>query len=643
MKSQQQNTTQRHHQQQTTKEKKKMKNYINTFAKFAMAIIVAVAALFGVNSAYAASNSADPVATEPETASNITAPGLNAFQVDSLELQKYSYVVTTYDDSPAQTFGTKEFCRRAGAILFHVNQTTIAPNNAFLAELRNEILPLMKSQNLELYHIDVRGAASPEGPVENNRRLATGRANVLRDSITNILPSATGDIIQLSSVTEDYELLIHYMEEAGDPDAALVRQLVDKWSHSPKDLKWALFTAKKRTLWKKLLNDYFPQLRATRLILPFRVATPSEPEKVIPPCECAGGSECICRASGQPCLCGKDDACLCKSHSDSKCQCEQTTTHPCKCGAEAADSCRCRQHDADICRCTTDPDALCSGLGTNPCRCMTDSTTCRCALNDSIGCHCLITTEPVIPDTIVVDSIPHRRPFMAMSTNVLYDVFYMPDYGFAPMWNGKAEFYLYSERFPFWNHTSLNLGFINPYWHKWNEHKFFQIRNYELEARWYHRFDREKVQRWGWFLGAAIDANKFGIGLGDRRGWQGEGVGAQLVGGYVLPLDKHKDWKLHFTAGFGYYMTKYDPYLWGTPDFFGHEEDGKYYYNTNLYRDEFVKRQHRFTWFGPTQIGVSISYDFLFRKGTGHKDEPKSRRRGVSFRHWEKRHEKVTD
>lgn len=623
-----------------------MKNCINTFVKFTMAIIVAVAALFGVNSAYAASNSADPVATEPETASNITAPGLNAFQVDSLELQKYSYVVTTYDDSPAQTFDAKEFCRRAGAVLFRVNQTTISPDNAFLAELRNEILPLMKSQNLELYHIDVRGAASPEGPVENNRRLAAGRANVLRDSITNILPSATGDIISLSSVTEDYELLIYYMEEAGDPDAALVRQLVDKWSHSPKDLKWALFTAKKRTLWKKLLKDYFPELRATRVILHFRVATPTEPEKVIPPCQCAGGTECVCLANGQPCQCGKDDACLCKSHTDSKCQCEQTTTHPCKCGAEEGEDCTCRQHDADICRCTTDPDALCSGLGTNPCRCMTDSTACRCALNDSIGCHCLIPTVPVVRDTLVVDSIPHRRPFMALSTNVLYDVFYMPDYGFAPMWNGKAEFYFYNDRFPFWNHTSLNLGFINPYWHKWNEHKFFQIRNYEIEGRWYSHFERETGQRYGWYVGAAIDNNKFGIGLDDNRGWQGEGLGFQVTGGYVVPLDKCKSWKLEVNLGAGFYETHYDPYIYDDPFPEGGINGGHgeydpptfnpdadklhYYYKWFGAAKDFKKRQYRYRWLGPTQIGISIKYDLLWKR---------SPRRGVSFRHKAKRKE----
>lgn len=497
----------------------------------------------------------------------------------------------------------------SGSVIFVVNRTEVKPNTAFIKKLHGEILERITEQHLELFRIDVRGAASPEGPIANNERLAKGRTKVLIDSITSILPTAQGDIFNVTSVTEDYEYLIQMMEDTNDPDAQLVKDIYSKWKHSIVDLKWALMTAKKRTLWKRLLSEYFPALRATRVKLYFREHIPSEPAL----CECCGMPDCTC--AGKTFADGTPMGCQC--NHDSGCHC----------------------------------------LEGQPCPCKENGGTCHCSKDE--GCPCQPVVEPAdttaIADTLTTDTIPaeiietpvtpqpeieinlHRRPILAFSTNLIYDLWYQPDYGFAPMWNGRLEY------LPLRGHFTYAASFTNPYWHKWNKHKFFQIRNYELEARWYHRFDREKVQRWGWFLGAAIDANKFGIGLGDRRGWQGEGVGAQLVGGYVLPLDKHKDWKLHFTAGFGYYMTKYDPYLWGTPDFFGHEEDGKYYYNTNLYRDEFVKRQHRFTWFGPTQIGVSISYDFLFRKGTGHKDEPKSRRRGVSFRHWEKRHEKVTD
>lgn len=496
-----------------------------------------------------------------------------AYQVDSLELNRYPYINATYDGTPQPSYSIDEFCRKAGAVIFTVNKTNIAPGNPFLNELRNEILPLIQSQHLELYRIDVRGAASPEGSVENNARLAKERANVLRDSITSILPSAKGDIIKLSSETEDYELLIHYMREANDPDTELVESIYHKWKGRPADLKWALFTAKKRTLWKRLLAEYFPMLRATRVILYFHISPDAPPpppaveeekqDTIVPPppvhkCECAGKTECQCALSGTPCPCG-----------------------------------------------------------------------------DSIEGFCPCITPPAPQDTIV-----HRRPVWAISTNLIYDLWYMPDYGFAPMWNGKLEYYPHSDKHNFWNHTSFCAGFINPYWHSWKRHKFYQIRNYELEARLYRRYDNATEQRYGWYIGAAADVNKYGIGLSDLRGWQGEGFGFQVTGGYVLPLNKCKSWKLEFNLGAGFYQTKYDPYIYEDPyagSSGGHAEYDPptydpgndqlhYYYKWYGAASDFKKRQYRFRWLGPTQIGISIKYDFLWKR---------QQRRGVSFHHTE--------
>lgn len=509
------------------------------------------------------------------SATAINSPALTPFQIDSLELRKYSYVDATYDYINLPPFTTAEYCDRAGTVIFTVNKTDIKPGDPFIHELRTEIAPLIKSQNLELYRIDVRGAASPEGPIENNDRLARGRANVLRDSITAILPSAKGDIIHLNSVTEDYELLVYLMEKAGDPDTEIVRSICQKWAKSPKDLKWALFTYNKRQLWNRLLKEYFPQLRATRVILYFHIAPDAEPEP-----------EPVVIPEPEP----------------------EPEPHVCECKGQYV--CHCAE-EGPICPCY--PLTL-------------DGSPCPCVL---------------VPDTVYVEA--HRRPVLAIGTNMLYDLWYMPDFGFAPMWNGRLEWYPYSEEHPFWNHTSLAAAFINPYWHKWDEHKFYQIRNYELEGRWYSRFDEEWGQRYGWYLGVALDANKFGIGLSDTRGWQGEGVGAQVTGGYVLPISQCKAWKLEFNIGLGVYATKYDPYIYDDPykeGGHGHQEydnptyhpnpELHYYYKWYGEASAFKKRQHLFTWLGPTQIGISLKYDLLWKR---------QQKRGSSFYHTETRKE----
>lgn len=600
-----------------------------------------------------------------------------AYQKDSLELGRYPYINATYDDTPHPPSTIDDFCHNAGVVIFKVNKTNIEPGNPFLNELRSEILPLIQSQHLELYRIDVRGAASPEGNIQNNARLARERANILRDSITSILPSAKGDIINLGSEQEDYELLIYYMREAGDPDTELVESLYNKWKNRPADLKWALYTAKNRTLWKRLLAEYFPRLRATRVILYFHISPDAppqppvveeEPEDTIPvveeppfECHCNGMSVCQCAQSGKSCQCKRPE----KAHNaacrhcngDAVCRCNDNATGaPLNCNGICPVCDKLREHDGDFdchnlcdycdklrakqsgsCRCTENGDPCRCNADEAPCTCGHPESACHCGNDEPEGyCPCITPPMPEPQDTIV-----HRRPVWAIGTNLIYDLWYMPDYGFAPMWNGKLEYYPHSNKHNFWNHTSFCAGFINPYWHSWKRHKFFQIRNYELEARLYHRYDEATEQRYGWYIGAAADVNKFGIGLSDLRGWQGEGFGFQVSGGYVLPLNKCKSWKLEFNLGAGFYQTKYDPYIYEDPyanSDLGHgeynpptynpteEEKLHYYYKWYGSSKDFKKRQYRYRWLGPTQIGISIKYDFLWKR---------KQRRGVSFKHHE--------
>ena len=224
---------------------------------------------------------------------------------------------------------------------------------------------------------------------------------------------------------------------------------------------------------------------------------------------------------------------------------------------------------------------------------------------------------PTPIDLLPIEQEPERRiPLLNVHTNLLYDAFYLPQYGMTSMPNVGVEFY------PKSGHFTYAAWFLTPFWRHFSTHRFLQIHNYELSTRFYFRKARGDAYYRGFYISAAVDANKYAIGFSKRKGWQGEGLGGQLALGYVLPLDRYKAWKLQFSAGVGYYMTYYDPYLYGVPDFFGHEEDGLYYYDTNLYRGEFKRRQHRFTWMGPTQLGITLSYDLLWRKPGG----------GISFR-----------
>ena len=81
----------------------------------------------------------------------------------------------------------------------------------------------------------------------------------------------------------------------------------------------------------------------------------------------------------------------------------------------------------------------------------------------------------------------------------------------------------------------------------------------------------------------------------------------------MLPLTRKGHWRLEFQLQAGIFHCKYDPYQYENtvnPDY----HDDLYYYKWSDDPDLFKKRQYRFTWIGPTRVGVTLSYDLLYRK-----------------------------
>lgn len=232
-----------------------------------------------------------------------------------------------------------------------------------------------------------------------------------------------------------------------------------------------------------------------------------------------------------------------------------------------------------------------------------------------------------------------RRELLSVKTNLLFDFAYMPGgyNSFCPIPNVAIEYY------PLHGHFTYGAMFDCPWWQgDITNHKYFQIRNYTLETRYYLKSgdinDRplgSGAAFRGLYFSAYVHAGLYGIGWSDKKGfdypgamgghgWQGEGGGAGLGVGYVLPISKMGHWRLEFLAQVGYFRSKYDPYIYGCP--VEQKNDGLYYYLWYRDADEFQERQYRLNWFGPTRIGIQLSYDLLYRK---------VKKRGASFKAWE--------
>ena len=80
----------------------------------------------------------------------------------------------------------------------------------------------------------------------------------------------------------------------------------------------------------------------------------------------------------------------------------------------------------------------------------------------------------------------------------------------------------------------------------------------------------------------------------------------------VLPISRDQHWRLEFQLQAGWFWTKHDPYQYTCP--VEGIDDNRYYYKWTGPSSLFKKRQYHFTWLGPTRIGVTLSYDILYRK-----------------------------
>ena len=225
-----------------------------------------------------------------------------------------------------------------------------------------------------------------------------------------------------------------------------------------------------------------------------------------------------------------------------------------------------------------------------------------------------------VTDTIIVQP-KERIHLLSLKSNLLYDAFWMPQFGMAPVLNIHAEYY------PLNGHFTYSLGFQSGYYHKWNKCKFFQIRDYKLEARYYlHPAKDNNAQYLGTYVSAYLHADKFGFGLGPDKGWKGEGGGAGLSLGYVKNISKNHRWRLEGFAALGFFICRYDPYVYGNP--ITGVVDGYYYYDYTGNVKSFKRRNHMFRNFIP-QAGINITYDLLYRKTKSNG------KKGISFKRLE--------
>lgn len=189
---------------------------------------------------------------------------------------------------------------------------------------------------------------------------------------------------------------------------------------------------------------------------------------------------------------------------------------------------------------------------------------------------------PPMPKAVPVYRPASRRPFLALKTNLLFDLALAP--------NIEVEV-------PLGKRWSVAGEWIFPWWLFEGDKYCFQILSGGLEGRYWPGRRHHRRVLTGHFVGFYAGAGKYDLQW-NRDGYQGEFyIASGISYGYVLPIGRNLS--LEFSLGIGLLQTSYEHY---------HTLDN---YQTLLWQDN-----GRFTWLGPTKAKISFVW-MLNRKVKG--------------------------
>lgn len=180
----------------------------------------------------------------------------------AVSLPKYIRIIGEHDTLPFVS--DDELLRNGVPVRFKVNKTNISPADSGYLTLRHALLNIPRGYRFCRLLV-LRGSASPEGPALNNKRLAHQRARALADSLRRYvtLPDST---IEERFINEDYAGLYKMVEASDMPYRSEVLSIID-FAQDDATIKRRLQTLDRGRAWKVLLRDFFPKLRATRVIM----------------------------------------------------------------------------------------------------------------------------------------------------------------------------------------------------------------------------------------------------------------------------------------------------------------------------------------------------------------------------------------
>ena len=438
-----------------------------------------------------------------------------------------------------------------------------------------DMIKLIGPQKIE--YAQLIAYASPEGVQEHNLKLSRARAYEIRWLIRQKAPSISSKI-RIRAGGEGWILLrarVQADKRISDKSRERILRILDDSSISDDTRKWRLANRlgsdpRVGELWPYLLKTHYPKLRACTITIRFKAEPGTPLAEIGRPVEDASAAKVSDAASASESTSANEAIAQDANATDAAAPADSTATADSTAAAEAQPS----------------EDRAALGIV----RGGTESEA-------NGGVERSETSEEGSAAAAEGKNTP-RIPVLAVSTNLIYDLTYIPGYGLTTIPSFSLEYYPAAGRWTFGADVEW------PMWQHFDTHRFMQINNITLWGRRYFQPKDESFK--GLYLLGSLGANRYGVGWNDR-GWIGEGIHASAGIGWKKYLGRSRFF-IDTGLALGVFWSRYDPYV------YSNEATGWYYYDYSGKPADFTERSKRLLWFGPTRAYISIGYDLFTRR-----------------------------
>lgn len=165
---------------------------------------------------------------------------------------------------------------------FPVNQTVIYPdyrrNTEELAKIRATIDSVHNDKDVTINALSIKGFASPEGPWDNNVRLAKGRTAALKTYVEQLYHFSP-DFIKTSYDPEDWGGLRAYVEGSSLDNRQAILKIID--SNMEPDPKNSKIQKDFPEQYSFLLANVYPALRHSDYRIEYTIRSYSDPNEIL--------------------------------------------------------------------------------------------------------------------------------------------------------------------------------------------------------------------------------------------------------------------------------------------------------------------------------------------------------------------------